>query len=491
MTDAPTPYTGFDLLFIGGKWRSGSSGQTEPDTNPYNGETLVSVSLANTGDVDAAYAAAATSQPAWAATPPSVRAGVLARAVEIIDGRHDELVKLAIAESGSTRLKAEIEIATARAATSEAASYPYRMSGEIVASDVPGKENRAYRSALGVIAVISPWNFPMNLTQRSLAPALAVGNAVVVKPASDTPVTGGLLLAKIFEEAGLPAGVLSVLPGRGSVIGDYLVSHPTPKLVSFTGSTEVGRRIGALATGGSHLKRLALELGGNCPFVVLDDADVAQAVDAAIFGRFVHQGQICMSTNRIIVDASLYSEFVERFIARAAALPIGDPADPATVIGPVINRSQFNGILAKIDKAVEQGATLALGGEPIGQVIPPHVFTSVDPASDIALEESFGPIVPIIKAEGEQDALRLANQSEYGLSSAVFTDDLERGTRFAQRIDAGMTHVNDMTVADEQNAPFGGEKNSGLGRFNGHWILEEMTRLHWVSVQHTPRQYPF
>lgn len=491
MSKAPVPYTDLNKQFIAGTWKDGGSGETQTDTNPFNDEVLTDFVLADNDDVDTAYEAAAANQAAWAATSPSVRAGVMSKAIEIIDARHDELIEWSILEGGSTRIKAEFEVGATRAVTFEAASYPYRMSGEIVASDTPHKENRVYRSALGVVTVISPWNFPMNLTQRSLAPALAVGNTVVIKPASDTPVTGGILLAKIFEEAGLPAGVLSVVVGRGSVIGDYVVSHPTSKLISFTGSTAVGRGIGAAATGGKHLKRLALELGGNSPLVVLDDADIDQAVDIAITGRFLHQGQICMSTNRIIVDESIIDEFTKRFVDRASKLPTGDPRDPATVIGPIINKSQFESVVGKIARAQEQGATLALGGDPVGRVIPPHVFTNVDPESDIVLEESFGPIVPIIKARDEEDALRLANASEYGLSSAVCGGDLDRAVRFAQRIDAGMTHVNDMTVADEQHTPFGGEKNSGLGRFNGHWILEEMTRTHWISVQHEPHGYPF
>ncbi len=491
MSEKKIPYTNLDKQFIAGTWRDGSSGEVQTDTNPYNGDVLTSFVLANSGDVDEAYVAAAANQAAWAATPPAVRAGILRNVAEILDARHDEIVDWSVREGGSTRGKAEFEVGAARAITLEAASYPYRMSGEIVASDIPSKENRVYRSALGVITVISPWNFPLNLTQRSLAPALALGNAVVVKPASDTPITGGILLAKIFEEAGLPAGVLSVLIGRGSAIGDYVVTHPTPKLISFTGSTAVGRRIGALATGGEHLKRVALELGGNSPLVVLDDADVDLAVDIAIAGRFTHQGQVCMSTNRIIVDKSIIDEFTERFVGRAARLPAGDPNDPHTVIGPIVNRSQFEGIMDKIARAKEQGATLALGGDPIGQIIPPHVFTDVDPNSDIVLEESFGPIVPIICASDEEDALRLANASEYGLSSAVCSRNVDRAVRFAQQIDAGMTHINDMTLADEPHIPFGGEKNSGLGRFNGHWIIEEMTRTHWISVQHEPHGYPF
>ncbi|WP_288323780.1 aldehyde dehydrogenase family protein, partial [uncultured Eggerthella sp.] len=338
---------------------------------------------------------------------------------------------------------------------------------------------------------ISPWNFPMNLSNRSVATALGCGNAVVLKPASDTPLTGGLLLAKIYEEAGLPKGLLSVLIGRGSDIGDYFVEHPVPKLITFTGSTAVGRGIGAKTTGGQHIKRVALELGGNCPLVVLDDADVAHAVDIAIIGRFLHQGQICMSTNRIIVDASLADDFTERFVDRASKLVCGDPLDPATDIGPIINEAQLTGLLEKIERAQQQGAEVLLGGEPDGLVLPPAVFGGVNPTWDIAMQESFGPLAPIIVAHGEDEALRFANMSDYGLSSAVVGTDVERATAFALKIDAGMTHVNDMTVADERNVPFGGEKNSGLGRFNGEWILEEMTRTHWTSVQHEAHPYPF
>ncbi len=394
-------------------------------------------------------------------------------------------------ESGSIRAKAEFEVGAARDITEEAASFPYRMHGGIFASDTPHKENRVYRQPLGVVGVISPWNFPMNLSNRSVATALGCGNAVVLKPASDTPLTGGLLLAKIYEEAGLPKGLLSVLIGRGSDIGDYFVEHPVPKLITFTGSTAVGRGIGAKTTGGQHIKRVALELGGNCPLVVLDDADVAHAVDIAIIGRFLHQGQICMSTNRIIVDASLADDFTEHFVDRASKLVCGDPLEPATDIGPIINEAQLTGLLEKIERAQQQGAEVLLGGEPDGLVLPPAVFGGVDPTWDIAMQESFGPLAPIIVAHGEDEALRFANMSDYGLSSAVVGTDVERATAFALKIDAGMTHVNDMTVADERNVPFGGEKNSGLGRFNGEWILEEMTRTHWTSVQHEAHPYPF
>lgn len=299
-------YTDLGLQPLAGEWRHGRAGRRLKVSNPFDGSLLLEIEQADRDDLDAAYAKAAEVQPAWAALGPSARAAVLYKAVEVFDRRHEEIVDWIIRESGSTRLKAEIEWGAARAITLESASFPARVHGRIVESDVPGKESRVYRSAIGVVGVISPWNFPLHLTQRSIAPALALGNAVVVKPASDTPVCGGLLLARIFEEAGLPAGLFSVVVGPGSEIGDAFVEHPVPGLVTFTGSTPVGRNIGRIASGGAHLKHVALELGGNSPFVVLGDADLEQAVNAAVFGKFLHQGQICMAINRIIVEDSLY-----------------------------------------------------------------------------------------------------------------------------------------------------------------------------------------
>lgn len=368
---------------------------------------------------------------------------------------------------------------------------PARAHGYTMASDIPGKENLVYRRPLGVVGVISPWNFPLHLSQRSVAPALALGNAVVIKPASDTPVTGGLLLARILEEAGLPAGVLSVVVGAGSDIGDDFVAHPTPALISFTGSTPVGKNIGRIATGGDYIKKVALELGGNSPFVVLDDADIEQAAKAAVFGKFLHQGQICMAINRIIVDQSRYDEFAAAFVAQVKTLRVGDPSDIETAIGPIINQSQLEGLQKKIADAKAQGATVLLEGEVSGQVLPPHVFGDVTPDMKLSAEEIFGPIAGIQKARDEQHALELANGTEFGLSSAVFSGDPERGLSFARKVRAGMTHVNDMPVNDEAALPFGGEKNSGLGRFNGDWAIEEFSTVQWVSVQRTPRQYPF
>ncbi|MGY1409211.1 MULTISPECIES: aldehyde dehydrogenase family protein [unclassified Luteimonas] len=487
----PAGYERIGLLPIAGSWREGGAGRRLKVSDPFNGEALLDIAMASHEDLDEAYRAAQDAQPAWEAMGPGARAAVLHKAVTIFDARKDEIIDWLVRESGSTRIKAGIEWGSARAITLEAAGMPGRSHGHILPSDVRGRQSLVYRQALGVVGVISPWNFPLHLSARSVAPALALGNAVVIKPASDTPVTGGLLLAHIFEEAGLPPGLLSVLVGAGSEIGDAFVEHPVPAFISFTGSTSVGRGIGRIASGGEHLKRVALELGGNSPFVVLADADIEAAVAAAVVGKFLHQGQICMAVNRIIVEAPVLEAFTTRFVERVKALPVGDPDKPDTVVGPVINASQLDGLRAKVARAKQEGATMLVGGEPKGNVMPPHVFGDVTAGMEIAREEIFGPLVGILSARDAGHALELANDSDYGLSSAVFTGDVARGLAFARRIRAGMTHVNDMPVNDEANAPFGGEKNSGLGRFNGDWAIEEFTRDQWITVQTGPRTYPF
>ncbi|MGE6329338.1 aldehyde dehydrogenase family protein [Psychrobacter pacificensis] len=484
-------YSDFHLQFIGGEWQKGKDDSINTDTNPYNGDTIVEIQQATKDQLDEAYDAADQAQAKWAKTTPAERAAVMYKVVSILDQRQDEIVDWLIKESGSTRIKAMVELSSARAITLEAASFPNRVHGEIRPSNTPGKENFIYREPIGVVAVISPWNFPLHLTQRSIAPALALGNAVVLKPASDTPVTGGLLLAKVFEEAGLPKGLLNVVVGSGSEIGDAIVEHKAPSLVSFTGSTSVGQHIGELANGGEYIKQVALELGGNSPFVVLKDADIEQAVKAAAFGKFLHQGQICIAINRVIVEDEIYDDFVERFLAHVKTLNVGDPNKQDTAVGPIINEKQLKSLKDKIAKAQDEGAKMILSGEIEGQVVPPHIFTEVTREMDLSCNEVFGPLVGIIRAKDEDDALSIANDSMYGLSSAVFTSDMQKGLRFARGIRAGMTHINDISVNDESNTPFGGEKNSGIGRFNGEWVLEEFTRTHWISMQNEPRQYPF
>lgn len=483
-------YTGFESQFINGDWVKGSAQGEIKVVNPFSQETILSVSTASKQDVDIAYAGAEKAQQSWGKLLPQERAAVLKKLIQVIDARYGELHEWLVTESGSTALKAHIELGSAKNIIEESISLIGRATGSIMPSSIAGQESRAYRLPLGVVTVISPWNFPFHLSMRSVAPAIALGNSVLLKPSSDTPVTGGLLFGKLFEEAGLPKGVLSVVVGKGSEIGDYVVTHAATSFVSFTGSTPVGHRIGQLAMG-NPIKRVALELGGNAPIVVLKDADVDEAMKATVFGRFLHQGQICMSTNRAIVDASIYDEYVEKLLAHVKTLKVGNPAEMETAIGPLINEKQVNEVKEKIALAEKQGATVAYAGGINGNLVGPHVFINVDPNSAIAKEESFAPLLPVIKAKDEDDAAYLANLSEFGLSSAVFTKDLERGVEFAQRIRVGMTHINDISVDDQTNAPFGGEKNSGLGRFNGEWVLNEFTRMQWITVQKTPRPYPF
>ncbi len=470
------------LQFIAGEWREGRSAKTLTVTNPYDDSVLTTIRQASVADVDDAYRAAAAAQTEWAALPPAERQEVMRRAAQILEERREEIVDWLVRESGSTLLKANIEVSLAVGITQESASFPTRVHGRIFDSNTPNREMRVYRKPIGVVGVISPWNFPLHLSQRSVAPALALGNAVVLKPASDTPVTGGLILARIFEEAGLPAGVLSTVIGAGSEIGDDFVAHPVPGLISFTGSTPVGQKVGAVATSGEHLKKVALELGGNAPLVVLDDANLEAAVAAAVPGAFLHSGQICMSVNRIIVEAPVYEEFVSRFAEAAASVAYGDPAAEGTLVGPVVNDSQLAGLKQKIAWAQEAGARTVVEGEISGRVVPPHVFADVTPDMEIAREEIFGPVVAILRAEDETHALQLANDHVFGLSSAVFTQNLDRGLQFAHKVKAGMTFINEMTIQDEAHVAFGGQRNSGLGRFNGDWAIEEFTTDHTIGV---------
>lgn len=488
--DAATAYADFTQQFIAGRWRRGRSERVNRDRNPYTAETLVEIPQASAADLDEAYAAAARAQPAWAARVPGERAEVMRRVARIMRERREEIIGWIVRESGGTLIKATLEWEAVHGVVNEAAALPYLVESRILPNDVPGKESRVYRKPVGVIGIISPWNWPLQLTARSLFPALAVGNAAVVKPASDTPITGGLIFAHLLEEAGLPEGVVSVVVGAGSEIGDAFVTHDVPRVISFTGSTPVGRRIARLAGEARVIKRVDLELGGNSPLVVLDDADVAQAAEAAVFGKFLHQGQICMIANRLIVDDAVYDAFVDAFVERVRALKVGDPEDPETLIGPIINQAQLDGLLQKIQLARRDGLKQRLGGEPQGLVLPPHVYVDVDNRHVLAHEEIFGPIAPIIRARGEEEALRLANETTFGLSSAVFTADVQRGLAFALRVEAGMTHVNDQPVNDIPFNPFGGEKNSGIGRFNGRWAIDAFTTEHWITLQHTPRPYP-
>lgn len=480
----------FSRMYIDGVWRRGGSKETMVNVNPFNGETLVSIQAATKEDLNEAYAAATKAQADWATELPQNKRMILENAITVMQDNKELIIDWLIKESGSTFMKASSEFQASINILKEATTYPYRMEGKILPSQTVGKENRVYRNPLGVIGIISPWNFPFHLAIRSIAPAIATGNGVVIKPATDTPVTGGLIFASIFEAAGLPKGLLNVVVGRGSEIGDDMVTHPVPRLISFTGSTEVGRHIGELA--GRDLKKTALELGGNNAFIVLDDANIEQAVESALFGKFYHQGQICMAINRIFVHKDIYDQFADEFIRYAEKLKYGNPADKDTNVGPLINRAQVNRIVKDIEASVEQGAKVRLGGRADGNVLEPTVLTGVTNSMPIAENEIFGPVAILIPFESDEDAIEMANAYPYGLSGSVHSSNLERGTLVAHKIDTGMIHVNDQSVNDEPHMPFGGEKDSGLGRFNGEWVLEEFTTLKWLSVQHTRRDYgPF
>jgi aldehyde dehydrogenase (NAD+) len=483
------PYSTLGQLFVAGQWRDASTGDTAPTTNPFDDTKLLDVAQASEQDVDAAYQAAEKAQEEWIAMPPQKRAEVITRAATLMEDRRGEIQKWLVEEAGSSQLKAKLELNNAIGITKEAASFPLRMEGALLPSTIPGKENRVYRVPVGVVGVISPWNFPFHLSMRSVAPALGAGNGVVLKPASNTPVIGGTIIGAIFEEAGVPKGLINVVPGSGSEIGDAVVTHPVPRVISFTGSTKVGKGIAEKA--GKHLKQVDLELGGNNVFVVLDDADLDQAAKAAAFGKFLHQGQICIAINRIAVDRSVSEAFTQKFLAQVRQLQAGDPSEGDVLVGPIIDDDQLESVLDVLERTKQAGATVALGGGHDDRVVEPTVLTGVTQEMPAADEEIFGPVAPILTFDGDDEALQIANATDYGLSGAVFTGDAERGLRFARKVKTGMIHVNDMSVNDEPHVAFGGRGASGIGRYGGHWVLDAFTTTQWVSVQHEPRTYPF
>ena len=481
-------YSQWNTMPIGGVWREGSSEKYVDNKNPYTGEVLVSHKLANREDVNEAYETAARVQKEWIHLSPEQRARIIENAASLLHDRKEEAIELLRNETGSTKVKATIEVNSSVALIREAATYPYKMDEMTMPSALPGKENRIYREPVGVVNVITSWNFPLSLSMRSIAPALATGNGVVIKPASHTPISGGTYIAKLFEDAGVPKGLISVIIGSGSEVGDAVVEHPIPRVISFTGSTEVGKRIGALA--GQNLKEASLELGGNNAFIVLDDADLEQAVEAAAFGKFLHQGQICMAINRMIVSRNIYPAFVEKLKEKVSALQVGDPREDDTMVGPLIDENQVHEVLSLVNKGKEAGATVYLEGKVEGNVLSPFILTDVDNRMSIAQEEIFGPVALVIPVDSEEEAVSVANDTRYGLAASVFSSSTERALRVGKQLQTGMVHINDQTVNSEPSMPFGGEKDSGLGRFGGQWIIEKFTTVKWVSVQKEKRQYP-
>lgn len=475
-------------LFIDGVWRPGSEQQASEDLNPLTGEVYAFVAQASAQDVKDAIEAAYRAREGWRNKLASEKEAILIKAADVVAARTDELRDVIIEESGSVFGKAMFEISYCVDLLRVAAGLVRQVTGETLPMTMPGQLGMTVRQPLGVIAGIAPFNAPFLLAMKKVAFALAAGNTFVLKPSEYTSVIG-LKIASIFEEAGLPAGVLNVIPGPSEMVGEILMSDPRVKMVTFTGSTRVGRLLAAQA--GKNLKRLTLEMGGKNPFIILNDADLDYAVDAAAFGIYFHQGQVCMASSRIIVEAGLFDSFCTKFAAKAKSLKTGDPHDPSTIVGPLIRESQCAVINEHVRDAVAKGAKLLCGGKHEGALYAPTVLAEVTPEMKVYGEESFGPITSVIRAADSEDALRIANDTSYGLSSAVMTNDLQKAFDLALRLEAGMVHINNCTVADEPHVPFGGVKNSGVGREGGRASMDEMTELKWITTQLGKRGFPF
>jgi aldehyde dehydrogenase (NAD+) len=478
----------WDRIYVDGEWRAASSGDTMTVQNPATQEPLADVPAATEEDVDAAYEAADAAQSEWAALDHEERLGYVKAMHDELENRFTEVVDLMAREAGSPGGKAGGETTISLVDFKTALSFDGPGEREERDSQFFGdKQHHIVEEPVGVVGIISPWNYPLHLSTRALAPALALGNTVVLKPASDTPITGGLLLADIADEAGLPDGVVNVVTGKGSEIGDRVAGHPIPRVMSFTGSTAVGKSVASQA--GNNVALPALELGGNAPFVVTEDADVEAAAEAGAVGSYTNQGQVCISINRHLVHEDNYDEYVDLLVDHAESLNVGDPTDPEVNFGPIINESQVEDLKDFVESTKNEGGTVETGGEADGLFFEPTVLSDVTNDMTAACNEHFGPIAPVVPFSTEEEAIDLANDTEYGLSAGVYAGDLERGRELADQIDAGMVHVNDHPIQDEPNAPFGGMKLSGLGRYNGEWIEDELLETKWVSVQHEERHY--
>ncbi len=475
-------------LYIDGRWRTGGSGETADDINPATGAVFARVAQADAQDVEDAIASAYAAREPWAALTAPARETILLRAAEIIAERADEIRDLIIEETGSVMLKAPWEVGYAIECLRVAAGCTRRPHGDTFPASQPGQVSMTVRQPLGVVAGIAPFNSPLLLSMKKIAFALAAGNTFVLKPSELAPLVG-LKIAEVFEQAGLPPGVLNVIPGSAQVVGQRLLSDPRVRLVTFTGSSRVGRLLAAEA--GRHMKRVTLEMGGKSPLVVLADADLDYAVDAAAFGIFYHQGQVCMASSRIIVEDAIYERFCERFVAKARTIRVGDPRDPATVVGPLIRPAQCEFIDGQITASVAQGARVLCGGTYEGPYFQPTVLADVTPDMPVYQEESFGPVTSVLRAADYEAALALANQTSAGLSSAIVTNDMQKAWDFAQRSESGMVHINDATIADEPHIAFGGVKDSGFGREGGMASIEEMTEVKWITFQMGKRAFPF
>ncbi|MCC9737633.1 aldehyde dehydrogenase family protein [Streptomyces sp. MNU89] len=480
-------------LLIGGKDVPAASGRTAQDVNPYTGEVYATVAAAGAGDVARAVEAADAAFEEWAAVSPFARRKILLDAADLLESRSEQAAAHMAGEAGGTRPWAGFNVALAAQMFREAASAVTAPRGEVLTAQEPGALGLAVREPVGVVAAFSPWNAPVILGVRAVAAPLAAGNTVVLKPSEDAPVSCGLFIADILREAGLPDGVLNVVtndPADAAEVAEALIADPRVRSVNFTGSTEVGRIIGIHAA--THLKPAVLELGGKNAIIVLEDADLDYAVDAAAFGVFMNSGQICMSGDRILVHASLAEEFTRKFTAKVAALPSGSPEEPHTVVGPLVTPTAARRVAALVEDAVAKGATvLTGGGEPEGSVYPATVLTDVPREAELYHGEAFGPVCVVTAFADDDEAVALANDTDNGLTCGIITENGTHGLTVARRIRTGIVHVGDQSVADEPQAPFGGFKASGYGRFGGRWGIEAFSNTRWVTLATRHAHYPF
>ncbi|MFG1928655.1 aldehyde dehydrogenase family protein [Cryptosporangium sp. NPDC048952] len=483
--DVPTTH------FIGGQWAEAT--RTFPDHNPYDGEVVFEIAAGGRTEAEQAVAAAAAAFPGWAAMPPGERQRLFLRAAEIIEARRGETVGILAVETGCSATFGHFQVSWSSSLMRQSANWGYLPQGDVLRSDVPGRFAMAVRKPLGVVAGFTPWNGAFNLAWRTFALPLAFGNTVVVKPSEEAPVSAGLLQAAILEEAGFPAGTLNVVthaPGEAAAIADVFFESRAVRCINFTGSDKTGRMLAERA--GRALKPIVLELGGYNPLLVLDDANLDNAVDAATFGAFIHQGQVCMCTRKVYVERAVHDTFVEKFAAKTRSLPAGDPRNPATLIGPLINERALSQIEERVRGAIADGATVVTGGSREGNVYAPTILTDVPPEAPVAngCEETFGPVVVVEVVDSAEEALAKAQDTPYGLSAAIMTGDQQRGLDLAQRFDAGIVHVNSATMAGEPSLPNGGVKDSGWGR-SGHYAIEDFTEIRLTTLTSDAGHYPF
>ena len=482
----------FDVdLMISNADAKAAAGTTFDRLNPMTGEVATRAAAATAEDAKRAVDAAAAAFPTWAEMAPAGRRALLNKAADLIEAAGPKFAPVMGAETGSTAMWAGFNCMLAGGMVREAAAMTTQISGEVIPSNVPGSLAMGYRQPVGVVAGIAPWNAPVILGVRAIAMPLACGNTVVLKASEMCPGTHRLI-GELFREAGFPPGVVNVVtnaPKDAGAVVDALIAHPAVRRVNFTGSSRVGKIIAKKCA--EYLKPVLLELGGKSPLVVLDDADLDEAVNAAAFGAFANQGQICMSTERIVVDDKIADEFVARFAAKAKSLSVGDPREGKAILGSVVDRTAADRVTSLVLDAVSKGARLAAGGIVNGTLINAHVLDHVTPEMRIYEEESFGPVTTVVRVKGDGEAVRVANDTPYGLSAAVFSRDVTRAFAVAKKIDTGICHINGPTVHDEAQMPFGGVKDSGYGRFGGKAAINEFTELRWITIQSGHRHYPF